>query len=402
MSSRRTFRLTWAELSGALGDVGVLLPLGAALITVNGLPATSVFFGAGVAYVLTGLCYRLPLPVQPLKAVSAIAIAQGLSGKAVTAAGWWMGLLLLLLAVTDIPRLLGKLFTRPVIRGIQLGLGLLLVRSGLLLASRPQIVPGGEERVIRLPIGSMPLGWLLTGASLLLLLWALRHRRRAASLIVLSFGILVALIVGGVTDGLGQVRLGLSLPHPRLPQFSDLTTAFVLLVLPQIPLTLGNAVYATVGTAKAYFEEDARRVTPSALMRTMGISQLVAALFGGIAICHGSGGLTAHYKMGARTGLAPVLMGMLCLALALFVDGNVLPILALIPYPVLGTLLAFVGVQHGLLARDLCGWEEWSLAATTAAVGFATHNLAFGFGAGIVSEQALRLIHRLRVHEISL
>ena len=391
-----SFRLTWREIAGALGDLGVLLPLAVALITVNGLSATGVFFGVGVAYILTGLTYRLPLPVQPLKAVAAIAIAQGLSGGAVVAAGWWMGLLLLLFVATDAARWMSRFFTRPVIRGIQLGLGLLLVRSGLLLASRLQIVPGGAEQVIHVASRPVPLGWLLAGAAGLVLVWAMRHRRWPASLIALSFGVFLALTLGGATGNLGQVRLGLSLPRPVLPRLPDLTTAFFLLVLPQIPLTLGNAVFATVDTAQAYFGGDARRVTPRALLTTMGLSQLVAALFGGVPVCHGSGGLTAHYKLGARSGLAPVLMGGLCLALAVFVDGNVVPILALVPYPVLGMLLAFVGVQHGLLARDLRGWEEGAVALVTATVGVATRNLALGFGAGIAVQQSSRLVRHLR------
>ena len=391
-----SLRLTWGEVSGALGDLGVLLPLAVALITVNGLSATGVFFGVGLAYILTGLIYRLPLPVQPLKAVAAIAIAQGLSGRVVVAAGWWMGLLLLLFAITDAARWLRRFFTRPVIRGIQLGLGLLLARSGLLLASSRQIIPGGAEQVIRLVTRPVPVGWSLASVSLLLLLWALRRRRWVASLIVLSFGVLVALTFGGAIAGLGEVRLGLSLPRPVLPRLSDLATALVLLVLPQIPLTLGNAVFATVDTARVYFGADARRVTPRTLLATMGVSQVVGALFGSVPVCHGSGGLTAHYRLGARTGLASVLMGGLCLGLALFVDGNVLPILALVPYPVLGTLLTFVGVQHGLLARDLSGWEDGAVALVTAAVGFATRNLAFGFGAGIALQHVMRLAWRIR------
>ncbi|HEY75052.1 MAG TPA: sulfate permease [Thermoflexia bacterium] len=379
-----------------MGDLGVLVPLAVALITVNGLPATSVFFGAGIAYLLAGFVYRLPIPVQPLKAVAAIAIAHGLSGSVVTAAGWWMGLLLLFFALTDAQRWLSRLFTRPVIRGIQLGLALLLVRSGLSLASRPQVVPGGEDRVIRLAAQVIPLGWIVAVAALLVLLWALRSRRWPASLAVLAFGGAAALTVGGAGRFLGEIHLGLALPAPVLPRPQDLLNALTLLVLPQIPLTLGNAVFATADTARAYFGPQARRVTPRTLLTTMGTSQLIAALFGGVPVCHGSGGITAHYRLGARTGTAPLLMGTLCLGLALFVDGNALPVLALIPYPVLGTLLAFVGVQHGLLARDLRGWPDIGVAVVTAVVGFATRNLAIGFGCGIILHQVLRLVRWAR------
>lgn len=294
--------LSWSEVSGAFGDLGILLPLAVSLITVNGLSTTAVFFGIGTAYVLAGLFYRLPIPIQPLKAVTAIAIAYGLSSTVVIAAGWWMGLILLLLAITNAARWLERLFTRPIIRGIQLGLALLLVQSGLTLASRPQIVAGGEKRVLALSIGAVPVGWLIALPAMILLIWVLRRRKLPASLVVLGFGVAVAITQGEAARALGRFHLGLALPWPALPAPRDLLQAFILLVLPQLPLTLGNAVYATTDTARCYFGTNAHRVPPRNLLTTMGIAQLIAALFGGVPICHGSGGVTAHYEWGPGAG----------------------------------------------------------------------------------------------------
>jgi SulP family sulfate permease len=386
-----SFRFSWRELGGALGDLGVLLPLLVALITLNGLSVTGVFIGVGLAYILAGVYYRIPIPVQPLKAMSAVAIAQGLSGSVIAAGGWWMAAILLLLAITGAARWIGRLFNRPVVRGIQLGLGLLLVRSGVMLVGRSQVVFGGEEAVIYLGGGRVPLNWLLAGVAALLLVLALRRSRWPAALIVLAFGAIVALTIGQVWPDLGEVELGLNLPQPLLPQASDFPTALLLLVIPQLPLTLGNAVFATANTSRTYFGDQARRVTPRALLTTMGLSQALAAAIGGIPICHGSGGLTAHYRLGARTGAAPLMIGVVCLSIGLFVDGNVLPILALIPYPVLGILLAFAGLQHSLLVRDLRRWDEILTAACVAAAGWMTHNLAIGFGTGILVWQVCRL-----------
>jgi len=75
------------ELSGGLGDIGVMAPIVATLIISNGFNATSVLFVFGVTYLVTGLYFRIPVPVQPLKAMAAIAIAQGLSPEVVSAAG---------------------------------------------------------------------------------------------------------------------------------------------------------------------------------------------------------------------------------------------------------------------------------------------------------------------------
>ncbi len=394
--SRGGFALSWGEISGAFGDLGMLLPLAVSLITVNGMSTTAVFFGIGAAYILAGLFYRLPIPVQPLKAVATIAIAYGLSSTVVAAAGWWMGLILLLLAVTNAARWIERLFTRPVIRGIQLGLALLLMQSGLALASRPQIVPGGADRVLELSIGTLPMGWLIALPAMLLLVWTLRRKNLPASLVVLGFGVAVAVTLGQTARSLGLIHLGLALPKPAVPAPYDLLQALILLVLPQLPLTLGNAVYATVDTTRSYFGLSTHRVTPRNLLTTMGISQLIAAVFGGVPVCHGSGGVTAHYRMGARSGTAPLIIGALCLFLALFVDGNALPILALIPFPVLGTLLIFVGLQHGWLVKDLKGGEEWFVALLTAGLGFYLHNLAIGFGTGILVDRSIWLLRYLR------
>lgn len=387
------FQFDWKELSGALGDLGVLLPVLVALITLNGLPTTGVFVGVGLAYILAGAYYHLPMPVQPLKAMAAVAITQGLSGDVIAAGGWWMAAILLLLAATGAIRWIGRLFTRPVVRGIQLGLGLLLIRSGVMLAGRPQSAPRGNEAVIHFAAYPIPSNWFLAGLTALLLVGtALRRRRWPAALLVLAFGAITALRVGTVSPGLGQVELGLSLPRLTLPSASAFLPALLLLVIPQLPLTLGNAVFATVDTARLYFGDHAQRVTPKALLTTMGLSQAVAAAIGGVPICHGSSGLTAHYRLGARTGAAPLIMGSICLALGLFVDGSALPILALIPYPVLGVLLAFVGLQHSLLVRDLTRWDEMAIALGTAIVGLATHNLAIGLGVGIVLGQLDRAL----------
>ena len=66
------------ELAGAVADVGVLVPIAVALIVKNGLSATAVLLPAGLLYLVVAAVYRLPVPVQPLKAFGAIAIAKGL------------------------------------------------------------------------------------------------------------------------------------------------------------------------------------------------------------------------------------------------------------------------------------------------------------------------------------
>jgi SulP family sulfate permease len=167
------------------------------------------------------------------------------------------------------------------------------------------------------------------------------------------------------------------------------------LALPQIPLSLANSIYSTEDAAQQYFGASATHVTARRLLTTMGLSNIGAALFGGVPVCHGCGGLTAHYRLGARTGGAPLMLGVFFLLFGLLGGQSLLPLLQLIPMAILGVLLAYVGVQHGLLARDLKGWREWLPALTVALVGFLTRNLALGFAAGTALYFSLVFIHRL-------
>lgn len=378
----KSFRLSLFELGGALGDLGTLLPLSIALITLNHMSATSVFSVLGLAYVMVGLVYRLPVPVQPLKAVAAIAIAGNLSASVISASGLVMAAFLLLLAWTGATGRIAKLFPKAIIRGLQLGVGLILVRAGLALVNKQQVIVGGGDESVAIANLSIPSSWLLALALGGVFVLFLRSKRVPASVVLLGLGGLAG-ILWGSTIALPSLRFGLSLPSVTAPGLGDIYAALILLVIPQIPLTLGNSVFATLDTARAYFGPRAVRVTPRALLTTMGVANLGAGLLGGMPVCHGSGGLTAHFRLGARTGGAALLLGATFLALALLLDGNVLPILSLVPYPALGVLVVFVGVQHSLLVRDLRGKEEISIATVLAVVGLITSNLAIGFASGL-------------------
>ncbi|MBI2958034.1 MAG: sulfate permease, partial [Chloroflexi bacterium] len=356
---------------------------------------TSVFLVVGLCYVACGGFYRLPVPVQPLKAVAAIAIATGLSQSVVSAAGLIMGLLLLIMAVTGLVGAISKLFPVAVVRGVQLGVALFLIRAGLSLVSNQQVIIGGDTATVTMASLSVPVGWLLAAGWGAVLIVCLRNRKVPAALVLLLGGVLVGGLWGSFS-GLRSLRFGLSLPAVGMPTLADLGIAFVVLVIPQIPLTLGNAIYATADAAAQYFGKKGERVKPRALATTMGIANVGAGLLGAMPVCHGSGGLTAHYRLGARTGMATITLGLLLLALALFFHGSAMPVLSLIPYSVLGVLVLFVGVQHGLLARNVRGRSDILVCVLTGLVGLITGNLAWGFAAGIVLYHVLRVWARRR------
>ena len=356
------YRFDRLELAGSLGDLGTLIPITVGLITICGLNPTSVLLIVGSAYIVAGLYYRLPIPVQPMKAMGAIAIGLGLGEQTISAGALWMGAFLLILSSFNLLYVVSKLFSKPVIRGIQLALGLILIRKALQFMLSD--------------------GWhgILLGLSGLALLSLLRGSKRfPASIAVVLFGVLIGPFLKGI-----PLDVDPRMSEILFPSLEHFRGAFLLLVLPQLPLTLGNAIMATRETAHQYFKEGAKRVTTRALSRTMGLANILAGLLGGMPICHGSGGLTAHYRFGARSGGANLIIGSFCLAGALFFTKPVLILFSLFPLPLLGVLLFYVGFQHSLLIRDLRERGDLFLAILIGTLALLTGNLAIGFGAGIL------------------
>lgn len=369
-----SFIFSLPEFSGALADLGVMLPLVLALIALNGMNATAAFFGIGLAYIITAFVYRLPIPIQPLKSVSALALALGLSPVIIITGAVWNAIAFLGLGISGVDKWVRKVFPKPVVRGIQMGLAYLLFKSAWGLVSK---TPIGWESALPIAQLSIPWSLVLTLGAFIALTFFLMWKKDYASLGVFGFGIGMATLHLGLPD----LTLHMTLPRllPLVPSWDQLWQGLILLALPQIPLSMGNSVYATADAARQYFDEKAAHVTERRLMLTMGFNDLVAALIGGVPVCHGCGGLTAHYRLGARSGGAPLMLGSIFLALAVFGGQTVMNVFRMIPFPVLGVLLAYVGFQHMLLARDLRGRQAWLTALLVLALAIWTSNLAVGF-----------------------
>ncbi len=369
-----SFIFSLPEFSGALADLGVMLPLVLALIALNGMNATAAFFGIGLAYIITAFIYRLPIPIQPLKSVSALALALGLSPVIIITGAVWNAIAFLGLGISGVDKWVRKVFPKPVVRGIQMGLAYLLFKSAWGLVSK---TPLGWESALPIAQLSIPWSLVLTLGAFIALTFFLMWKKDYASLGVFGFGIGMATLHLGLPD----LTLHMTLPRllPLVPSWDQLWQGLILLALPQIPLSMGNSVYATADAARQYFDEKAAHVTERRLMLTMGFNDLVAALIGGVPVCHGCGGLTAHYRLGARSGGAPLMLGSIFLALAVFGGQTVMNVFRMIPFPVLGVLLAYVGFQHMLLARDLRGRQAWLTALLVLALAIWTSNLAVGF-----------------------
>jgi SulP family sulfate permease len=168
-------------------------------------------------------------------------------------------------------------------------------------------------------------------------------------------------------------------------------------VLPQLPLTFANSCLATADAARTYFGAAASRVRPGRLAASLGIANLFSGSIGGMPVCHGAGGLTAHYSHGARTGGAPIALGLSLVAAALAFGSGLGVMLAAFPLSILAGLLAGAGLLHIGLLRDLGRGRGLALAVAVGVLGFAT-NIAVGLLAGLVVWWGSRGVAALRAH----
>jgi MFS superfamily sulfate permease-like transporter len=331
---RRRNRYDLKELSGAFGDLGTLVPFVVAYLAIVKMDPAGVLLGFGVVMIATGLWYRTPVPVQPMKAIGAAAATQA-AGAAITPAivvgsGLVTAVIWLVLGATGLAKRVSEWIPRPALLGVVLGLGFSFMLEG-----------------VRMMSGS---AWL---AAALLAFALLAQSRLPVMLLLLAAGFGVALW--------GDPALGAQVaaikPALHLPAFgwssvsaSDLWAGAVLLALPQLPLTFGNAIIAITSENNRLFPD--RPVTERGVAISTGLGNAFTSAVGGVPMCHGAGGIAGHVKFGARTGGATVMLGALLTVLALFFGGSVHLLLQLFPTPVLGVILFLAGAELALSSRE--------------------------------------------------
>ncbi len=375
-TSRDGFVLSLREVSGALGDLGTLLPLMLGSIAVAGLAPLPVVLGFAAFYLATAACYRLPVPVQPMKVVAVVLLTAQISPGALAASGVMLGAVLLLLGLTGGITRLARIVPQSVLAGLQLGLGLALARVSLdLMATAP----------------------LLAAVTLALLLGLLLAPRAPSALIALAVAIVLAQALDLPGTGL-DIAAPAAFTLPSWPSLGELQRAFGRLVLPQLSLTFTNAVLLTALVANDYFGERAAHVTPRRLSITSGLANLLLSPLGALPMCHGAGGLAAHYRFGARSGTAPLLLGFALLTLALLPGGRGLALLGAIPAAGLGALLVMAAGELALSRRLFdCRPSCWPVIAITAAITLWADpfwGLLAGCGAELIRLAAIRLLRR--------
>lgn len=388
------FRFNRLELAGSFGDLGTLLPLAMGMIMINGLSAVGIFVSVGLLYILSGLYYGVTVSVQPMKVISAYAIATALNAEQIAASGLIMGGMLLLIGMTNAITLVGKYVSKSVIRGVQISTGTLLMVQGLKFilgtSTYQNLLKVSEPYLSVQTIWSLPVGIYIGVSAALITLFFLENRTAPAGILVIGFGLLIGLVIG-TGEGFDTFMPGLYLPEFLpfgFPSENDLSFALLVLVLPQLPMTLGNAVIANADLSKNYFHEYSDKVTYRALCFSMGLANMVAFLIGGMPLCHGAGGLAAHYRFGAKTAGSNLMIGALFIGLGIFLGPHVVTFMNLIPFSVLGVLLVFAGGQLALTILDINTRKEMFVCFIMLGITLMS-SLAVGFGIGIALAWAL-------------
>ncbi len=352
------------EFAGSFGDLGVLIPFVVAYITIVGLNPQGVLFGFGISLLFVGLYYRTPVPVQPMKAIGGAVIAQpSLGAGAVYGAGIVTGLFWLIASRFKAIQKIRNFVSKPVLRGIMFGLGFVFVSQGL---------------------GYMQDNLVLAAIGVVIILGFLASKKIPAMLVLLLVGAIAALILQpSLLGDLSAIRPHFELPTIVLPQITpqDLLVGAIFLALPQIPLTLGNAVIALVEENNNLFPY--RKITETQVAGTKGLMNIVSSVFGGVPLCHGAGGMAAHVRYGAHTGGAIIFLGTIFLVLAFFFSDSILVLTELFPKAMLGVILMFAGIELAMSAKDIPREKsQFYLFLITAA--FSMFNIALGFILGLV------------------
>ncbi len=314
--------------------------------------------------VITGLTFGIPMPVQPMKAIAAVAITEGLSEAQIIAAGIVTSGVVLFLALTGLIDWLNRVIPRSVVRGLQLALGLKLLMGGFELVAGTEVLFGWD---------SIGLGVLCATAVLLLYF----STRLPGALVVFGAGIVA--LLAAQPSLLYEITFGMNWHMPVLNDGQSWTIAIWRGAIPQIPLTTLNSVVAVCALSLDYFPN--RSAAPKKVAISVGLMNIICCPFGAMPMCHGAGGLAAQYRFGGRTGGSVVLLGVAKMTLAVLLGGSLLVWLQHYPKSVLGVLLLFSGLELAMICRDQRTRVDYFVMLITAGACMAL-NTAIGFVIG--------------------
>jgi MFS superfamily sulfate permease-like transporter len=353
----KSFEFSRRELAGSLGDMGVLIPFAIGYMTVCGLNPAGFLVMMGVANIITGIAYRLPMPIEPMKVIAVAAIAQHWTPSMIYASAFAMGGIWLIFAITGLVGWLARVTPHSVIRGIQATLGVLLIIEAVKMLST---------------------GWTLGIISSIIALSLRRNPHAPATVVLMALGIVIVFAKGQF--------MNIAAPSPGIPPLTsfhpqEIWQTLLLAGFAQIPLTVTNATIATSSLIRTYWPD--KEVTERRLSFNQGIMNLIIPFFGGMPMCHGAGGLAGQYYFGARTGGTNIIEGLIEICMGLFLGSSVAGLFTVFPMAIIGAMMLLVGVELAKFAKDARSFTQIVPMAATLTVSLAT-NMAYGFLAGVL------------------
>jgi MFS superfamily sulfate permease-like transporter len=353
-----SFEFNLRELAGSMGDFGTLFPLAIGYIAICGMDPTGLLVMMGLANIASGLVFRLPMPIEPMKVLAVVAIAERWEPSLIFASAFAMGIVWIVLTFAGVMDWLGKVTPKSVVRGIQATLGVLLAIKGIQLFST---------------------WWILGVLSLIIVIVFRKNRYAPAAILLILLGVAIMGFKGHL-QGVAPPRL--SLPSITTFRPTEVWDSIVQAGFAQIPLTATNAIIAVAALIVHYWPD--RRVTHRQLSLSHGLMNLVVSFFGGMPMCHGAGGLAGQYYFGARTGGTNILEGTIELMLGLFFAGSITALFAAFPEAILGAMMFLIGIELVKFARDVRVNRDLVPMGATIAGGLA-FNMAVGFILGMLA-----------------
>ena len=385
--------LTLEEISGSLGDLGTLLPLLVALSSQRSIALAPALFFGGLTNLITGLTWDIPMCVQPMKSIAAIALSEGWEAGRVTAAGVWMGILVMVLGATSLIELVNKIVPGNVVSGLQIGVGIRLASKGVIMVGDLGWVDGNDCILLGVVCALLCMYWLgerrpsengpsntseedraedLRPLANRSYFENIRFRSRTNSgeqrkhpvgVYLFLIGAIFASITLGTTDNeSGEYDLPLKFFGAPIALWAigdisknDWKYGFLEGAIPQLPLTTLNSVISVCALAHSLYPE--KRKSGAGLASTdavisrkevaisVGLMNLIFCPFGAMPNCHGAGGLAGQHRLGARHGASVIFLGAAKMCLAIFFGASALTLLDAFPDAVLGVMLAIAGQE---------------------------------------------------------
>jgi MFS superfamily sulfate permease-like transporter len=348
------------ELGGALGDWGTLIPFVIGYVSIVGLNPAGIFLTLGLTNIILGIKFNLPLPVQPQKTIGTIAISQKWNPSLVISTGFATGIIWLLLGLSKFLGRIANKIPMITVRGIQLGLGLILGWTGITFISDD----------------------ILLGLfCIIVLLIFYKYKKVPSSIILIGIGILILVFTGAFS--IGDLSFGLPFFQLTFPNWNDFLYGMIFAGIAQLFLTLTNVMIATVSLAKELFPEKIDEISADSLAINMGLMNMINPFIQGMPLCHGSGGLAAQYAFGARSGGSMIIEGSIEIILGLFFSDILFTFFIRFPQAILGAMLFYTALLLGRISFKEVNKRSMIVVVVSALFCFFI-NITIGFFVGLV------------------